>query len=108
MREKAFAVGQKWRKRGGDVVTIQSIESNPQLPYPVCTDERILYSRKGEICTDGKDHQNDLVELVSEAPALPEVARAELERLAIDHERAAAYYRRLLQNVEHLKKEVAA
>jgi hypothetical protein len=60
------AVGQQWRRRNGEVVTITQLD--PGTDFPICVGYGCWHRADGTICLDHADH--DLIELVSgPAPA---------------------------------------
>jgi len=70
-----FKVGQIWKTRDGEIVTITEVDNAYDLTYPIVTDNDFCYTADG-LCWKDSVSPEDLVELVADAKinseALPE------------------------------------
>lgn len=92
-------VGQKWRTRGGCVVTVTEIREGFVTDWPVMADNRVTYTLEGTEYK-GAESTHDLVELVgtaveeeySTSPSPASVIEAVCDSLEAlpDHKRKAA------------------
>jgi hypothetical protein len=57
----AFAVGQRWQRRNGKVVTVTELD--PGTEFPICTDDSYWHCANGASCTGNS--QYDLIRMVS-------------------------------------------
>ena len=62
-----FAIGQQWRRRDGEVVTVTELDPGDQ--FPVQTDGKYWHRADGTSCID--NDQTDLIELVHRPRAQP-------------------------------------
>lgn len=67
-------VGQQWRTRGGEVVTIAGRDENTDTPYVWDLSNGESVNENGHEVGDSRLSSNDLIELVAAAPSSQRLA----------------------------------
>lgn len=79
-----FKVGQIWKTRDGDIVTITEVDNTYDLTYPIGADNDFCYTVDG-LCWKDSISGEDLVELVADTKVSSEYISEEQDNFQEEH-----------------------